>query len=367
MTALIGGDSMLGSLTLYRRLLLENVFSNPHIRSMTPFTRGSQSDYRTLPSFGHGIAGIMAGTTVSFIAAPVEHIKARLQIQYAADKSKRMYSGPIDCLRKLVSADGSDFLEGVADKRPVEHTWYLRRLPWSICHHLIPFLLFLLVGILRCFDPVDEREHQNVSTGRQLLGRWYLRTDLLDHLVPVGRGQAASDDGSHGRIFERWTATILLVEGRSQSGLSGARMERLLERICALFPKGIPGECHGFGCIRRCDAVVALIDSYIYRTHSVIECTLSSVYRWPYIMKLSPSASTIFPLWDTASAASSTSAFSPSLYTTASSFGQQGDWCLWRELLDSCLGPITFHSLYRIQVIPFILNPSSFLFPLRYV
>jgi solute carrier family 25 carnitine/acylcarnitine transporter 20/29 len=44
----------------------------------------------------------MAGTTVSFIAAPVEHIKARLQVQYAADKSKRMYSGPIDCLRKMV-------------------------------------------------------------------------------------------------------------------------------------------------------------------------------------------------------------------------------------------------------------------------
>lgn len=96
-------SSMLGSLTLYRQLLLQNVFSNPHIRSLTPFNRGSQSDYRTLPSFGHGIAGIMAGTTVSFIAAPVEHIKVRLQIQYAADKSKRMYSGPIDCLRKLVS------------------------------------------------------------------------------------------------------------------------------------------------------------------------------------------------------------------------------------------------------------------------
>lgn len=60
-------------------------------------------------------------------------------------------------------------------------------------------------------------------------------------------------------------------------------MERLLERICALFPEGIPGERHGFGCIRRCDAVVALINSYIYyKTQSIIECTLSLVYRWPY-------------------------------------------------------------------------------------
>ena len=92
---------MLGSLTLYRRLLLENVFSKPHIRPYLPFS-SFQPDLATLPSFGHGIAGIMAGTTVSFIAAPVEHIKARLQVQYAADKSKRMYSGPIDCLRKMV-------------------------------------------------------------------------------------------------------------------------------------------------------------------------------------------------------------------------------------------------------------------------
>ncbi|KAK5799957.1 hypothetical protein VI817_002169 [Penicillium citrinum] len=63
-------------------------------------------DLKTLPSFGHGIAGILAGTTVSFIAAPVEHIKARLQVQYAADKTKRMYSGPIDCLRKILSTHG---------------------------------------------------------------------------------------------------------------------------------------------------------------------------------------------------------------------------------------------------------------------
>lgn len=98
---------MLGSLTLYRRLLLEHVFSNPRIRAATPLS-GSQQDLNTLPSFGHGIAGIMAGSTVSFIAAPVEHVKARLQVQYAAEKTKRMYSGPIDCCKKIVS--GPDIL-----------------------------------------------------------------------------------------------------------------------------------------------------------------------------------------------------------------------------------------------------------------
>ncbi|KAL4884215.1 Anp1-domain-containing protein [Aspergillus karnatakaensis] len=96
---------MLGSLTLYRRLLLENVFSQPNIRALTPFAK-YQPDPHTLPSFGHGIAGIMAGTTVSFIAAPVEHVKARLQIQYAADKSKRLYSGPIDCIRRILGTHG---------------------------------------------------------------------------------------------------------------------------------------------------------------------------------------------------------------------------------------------------------------------
>ena len=100
------------------------------------------------------------------------------------------------------------FFEGVADTEPVEHTRYLRPLPWPLCHHLLPLLLLLLVGLIRCPDSVDEREHQIVGTGRQLLGRWYLRSDILDHLVPVRRGQAASDDGSHGWLSGRWTATI---------------------------------------------------------------------------------------------------------------------------------------------------------------
>ncbi|KAE8348032.1 alpha-1,6 mannosyltransferase subunit [Aspergillus coremiiformis] len=96
---------MLGSLTLYRRLLLEHIFSKPEIRRITPFAK-YQSDLHALPSFGHGIAGMMAGTTVSFIAAPVEHVKARLQIQYAADKSNRLYSGPIDCCLKILRTHG---------------------------------------------------------------------------------------------------------------------------------------------------------------------------------------------------------------------------------------------------------------------
>ncbi|KAI0164303.1 mitochondrial carrier [Hypoxylon sp. FL1284] len=118
---------MLGSLTVYRRLLAENVFC----RGLTPHhpaaPSGSSSTSSSLPppppekegpiaatshaaahlpSYGHGLAGVMAGCTVSFIAAPVEHVKARLQIQYSARKTDRLYSGPVDCVRKLYGAHG---------------------------------------------------------------------------------------------------------------------------------------------------------------------------------------------------------------------------------------------------------------------
>jgi len=94
---------MLGSLTLYRRLLHENVFSNPTFR---PGKSALELSKEKLPVVGHGIAGMMAGFTVSFIAAPVEHVKARLQIQYAAKKKDRLYAGPVDCTKKILRTHG---------------------------------------------------------------------------------------------------------------------------------------------------------------------------------------------------------------------------------------------------------------------
>lgn len=98
---------MLGSLTFYRRILLENFYSKPSVRAVIPpqidrLAIAGEKAASKLPTLGHAIAGVMAGATVSFIAAPVEHIKARLQIQYAADKTKRLYRGPVDCTRKIV-------------------------------------------------------------------------------------------------------------------------------------------------------------------------------------------------------------------------------------------------------------------------
>ena len=135
---------MLGSLTLYRRLLLEHVFSNRQIRAAIPWARKETPD--RLPWFGHGIAGIMAGSTVSFIAAPVEHVKARLQIQYAADKKQRLYSGPIDCSRKIVSLLSSHFRFNTDHLAPCSRNlWPLSR-PWG--NPPLPHLFLLLVGNL---------------------------------------------------------------------------------------------------------------------------------------------------------------------------------------------------------------------------
>ncbi|KAF1945928.1 mitochondrial carrier [Clathrospora elynae] len=87
---------MLGSLSVYRRVLNDSVFNPPRF----------DSPQAKLPVYGHALAGTMAGWSVSFIAAPIEHIKARLQVQYAADKSARLYSGPIDCVKKIYTGHG---------------------------------------------------------------------------------------------------------------------------------------------------------------------------------------------------------------------------------------------------------------------
>ncbi|KAJ3090273.1 hypothetical protein HK102_004255 [Quaeritorhiza haematococci] len=52
----------------------------------------------------HAAAGLAAGIVVSFVATPVEQLKARMQVQY--DASTRLYTGPIDCARKLVQNNG---------------------------------------------------------------------------------------------------------------------------------------------------------------------------------------------------------------------------------------------------------------------
>ncbi|KAI9819704.1 MAG: hypothetical protein M1832_003938 [Thelocarpon impressellum] len=100
---------MLGSLTFYRRLLNDNVFNKQTSASgrlADKLYPATPSGTTQLPTVGHALAGVLAGWTVSFIAAPVEHIKARLQIQYSPSKRDRLYAGPIDCARKIYSSHG---------------------------------------------------------------------------------------------------------------------------------------------------------------------------------------------------------------------------------------------------------------------
>lgn len=94
---------MLGSLTVYRRLLLEHVFPS---RTTTTSNSSMQSVSERLPALGHAYAGALSGWTVSVVACPIDQIKGRLQVQYASDKRDRFYRGPVDCARRLVQSHG---------------------------------------------------------------------------------------------------------------------------------------------------------------------------------------------------------------------------------------------------------------------
>ena len=50
-------------------------------------------------------AGAFAGITNTFLSSPIEHIRIRLQTQPHGPHN-RLYTGPIDCIRKLTSRSG---------------------------------------------------------------------------------------------------------------------------------------------------------------------------------------------------------------------------------------------------------------------
>lgn len=79
---------LLGSLHNYRMWLHQYVYPS----------------YKKLPLSGCVAAGVMSGWTVSFVAAPVELAKAKLQVQY--DAKNAYYKGPIDVIRKIYSTKG---------------------------------------------------------------------------------------------------------------------------------------------------------------------------------------------------------------------------------------------------------------------
>ncbi|KAL2053969.1 hypothetical protein ABVK25_005898 [Lepraria finkii] len=163
---------MLGSLTFYRRILHENVFSSPSFIALTrasihKICSAEEEAATKLPTIGHAIAGVMAGATVSFIAAPVEHIKARLQVQYAANKSQRLYKGPIDCSKKILR------VHGIA----------------GIYHGLSATLVFRSFfffwwGFLRRLHSPSFHLYESLNPCYKLLGRWPLGSGFLAYLIP---------------------------------------------------------------------------------------------------------------------------------------------------------------------------------------
>jgi solute carrier family 25 (mitochondrial carnitine/acylcarnitine transporter), member 20/29 len=94
---------LLGSLAIYRKMLLTNFFSN---KVSTPLSNSAQAVEEQLPTLGHALAGVLSGWTVSVVACPIEQVKGRLQVQYAAAQAARFYRGPIDCARRIVQSHG---------------------------------------------------------------------------------------------------------------------------------------------------------------------------------------------------------------------------------------------------------------------
>ncbi|GKZ33186.1 hypothetical protein AbraIFM66950_002975 [Aspergillus brasiliensis] len=59
----------------------------------------------TLPQYY--LAGSLSGLTNSIISGPIEHIRIRLQTQpHGASSSSALYTGPLDCARKIISQAG---------------------------------------------------------------------------------------------------------------------------------------------------------------------------------------------------------------------------------------------------------------------
>ena len=92
---------LLGSFSIYRDMLQRNLrlqtsrdTAAAGLRCNTPANPSS-----VLVNF---LAGGLAGWTVSFVAAPIEHVKARLQVQYG----QKSYTGPLDCLQKMFQSHG---------------------------------------------------------------------------------------------------------------------------------------------------------------------------------------------------------------------------------------------------------------------
>ncbi|CCH45043.1 Calcium-binding mitochondrial carrier protein [Wickerhamomyces ciferrii] len=86
---LVMDSVMLGSLHNYRRIIKRNFYP-----------KEEKLDLKGLVG-----AGVLAGWTVSFIAAPIELAKVKLQTQYGS-KTESKYSGPIAVIKDVYKTNG---------------------------------------------------------------------------------------------------------------------------------------------------------------------------------------------------------------------------------------------------------------------
>jgi solute carrier family 25 (mitochondrial carnitine/acylcarnitine transporter), member 20/29 len=73
-------------------------FARRHLESLNPHKSGL-----TLPEYY--LAGAFAGIANSPLSNPIENVRIRLQTQ-PHEASKRLFNGPLDCIKKLIAADG---------------------------------------------------------------------------------------------------------------------------------------------------------------------------------------------------------------------------------------------------------------------
>jgi len=69
--------------------------------------RNAEKHPHSPPTLSYGqyyLAGAFAGVTNTFLSAPIEHVRIRLQTQ--PHGAARLYKGPLDCIRKLSSHEG---------------------------------------------------------------------------------------------------------------------------------------------------------------------------------------------------------------------------------------------------------------------
>ncbi|KAL0951295.1 hypothetical protein HGRIS_008005 [Hohenbuehelia grisea] len=66
----------------------------------------ADADTQRLTLLGHGVAGLLAGWTSSFVATPIELLKVKLQLQLQSSVADRQFKGPIDCLRCVARVQG---------------------------------------------------------------------------------------------------------------------------------------------------------------------------------------------------------------------------------------------------------------------